>query len=58
MTETQWAQPATAFTTEASVGRGKGSGVSLTIMQRMENEKSIHTVFRLSNKKPQKLEDI
>ena len=46
MTETQWAQPATAFTTEASVGRGKGSGVSLTIMQRMENEKSIHIVFR------------
>jgi hypothetical protein len=31
VTETQWAHPADAFSTEASVGRGKGSGVSLTM---------------------------
>lgn len=29
VTETQWAQPAAALTIDASVGRGKGSGVSL-----------------------------
>ena len=33
MTETQWAQPAAALSTEASVGRGNGSGVSLTNVQ-------------------------
>lgn len=30
VTATQWAQPAAALTIEASVGRGKGSGISLT----------------------------
>lgn len=34
VTETQWAQPAAAFTIEASVGRGKGSGVSLKLQDR------------------------
>lgn len=29
VTATQWAQPAAALMIEASVGRGKGSGVSL-----------------------------
>lgn len=29
--ETQCAHPAAAFTIEASIGKGKGSGVSLTV---------------------------
>lgn len=42
VTETQWAQPAAAFTTEASVGSGKGSGVSF----RTCGEKKLQNQFK------------
>lgn len=57
MTEIQWAQPAAALTTEASVGREKGSGVSLTNLQGTENEKS-NSHQLLSYEKPETLENI